>query len=206
VPTNSEPRFFKTPDEFRSWLEEHHATASELLVGFHKKSTGRPTMTWTESVREALCFGWIDGIRRSVDDGRYTIRFTPRKPGSIWSTRNVAHVQELIREGRMTAAGLAAYEARKPERTGVYSFERRHAARLDRAQEDEFRARPEAWAFFESQPPSYRRTAVHWVVSAKRSETRARRLATLIEDSALGRRIALLRRPRPATEPRASDA
>jgi uncharacterized protein YdeI (YjbR/CyaY-like superfamily) len=196
VPTNSsEPRFFKTPDEFRSWLEEHHATASELLVGFHKKSTGRPTMTWTESVREALCFGWIDGIRRGVDDGRYTIRFTRRKPGSIWSTRNVAHVDELIREGRMTAAGLAAYEARKPERTGVYSFEQRHAARLDRAQEEEFRASAEAWAFFESQPPSYRRTAVYWVVSAKRPETRARRLATLIEDSAHGRRLRHLTRP-----------
>jgi uncharacterized protein YdeI (YjbR/CyaY-like superfamily) len=195
TPGNRKPRFFVTPEDFRSWLEGHHANATEVLVGFHKKGTGRPTLTWTESVREALCFGWIDGIRRSLDDERYTIRFTPRRPGSIWSARNVSHVEELIREGRMTAAGLAAYEARRPERTGIYSFEQRQAARLDKAQEAEFRASPEAWAFFESQPPSYRQVAVYWVVSAKRPETRARRLAKLIEDSAAGRRLAQLAPP-----------
>jgi len=182
-------RFFACPEEFRSWLEEHHATATELVVGFHKRHTGRASMTWTESVREALCFGWIDGIRRSLGDESYTIRFTPRKPRSIWSARNIQHVEELIREGRMTPAGLAAYEARTPERTGVYSFERRHEARLDPEQEARFRADPAAWEFFQAQPPSYRQTAIHWVVSAKRTETRARRLAQLIEDSAAGRRL-----------------
>ena len=189
-----EPRFFATPDEFRSWLEEHHANETELLVGFHKKSTGRPTMTWTESVREALCFGWIDGVRRSLADDSYTIRFTPRKPRSIWSKRNVAHVEELIREGRMTPAGLAAYEGRTPERTGVYSFENRSSARFEPDQEKRFRAARAAWDFFQAQPPSYRKTATYWVVSAKRPETRSRRLDTLIADSAAGRRIALLTR------------
>ena len=189
-----EPRFFATPDEFRSWLEEHHATETELVVGFHKKRSGRPTMTWTESVREALCFGWIDGVRRSVGDESYTIRFTPRKPRSIWSERNVAHVEELTREGRMTPAGLAAYEARTPERTGVYSFENRSSARLEPDQEQRCRAQRAAWDFFQAQPPSYRHTATYWVVSAKRPETRVRRLETLIADSAAGRRIALLTR------------
>jgi uncharacterized protein YdeI (YjbR/CyaY-like superfamily) len=190
------PIFFAAPEEFRAWLEEHHATASELLAGFHKKSTGRPTMTWTESVREALCFGWIDGIRRSLGDESYTVRFTPRKPRSNWSSRNVRHVEELIREGLMTPAGLAAYEARTPERTGVYAFEQRHAARLEPEQEERFRADPKAWEFFQAQPASYRQTAIYWVVSAKREETRARRLATLISDSAAGRRLARLMPPR----------
>ena len=195
-----DPRFFATAGEFRAWLEEHHATAKEILVGFHKKHTGRASMTWTESVREALCFGWIDGIRRSLGEESYTIRFTPRRPSSIWSARNVRHVEELIDEGRMTPAGLAAFEARRPERTGIYSFERRNAARLDREQEERFRADTEAWAFFRSQPPSYRQTAIHWVVSAKRAETQERRLTKLIEDSRGGRRLAQLapsaRRPR----------
>jgi uncharacterized protein YdeI (YjbR/CyaY-like superfamily) len=153
-------------------------------------------MTWTESVREALCFGWIDGIRRSLGDERYTIRFTPRKPQSNWSSLNVRHVEELIREGRMTPAGLAAYEARRPDRTAVYAFEQRHAARLEPEQEKRFHADPEAWEFFERQPPSYRRTAIYWVVSAKRAETRERRLAVLIADSAAGRRLAQLTPPR----------
>jgi uncharacterized protein YdeI (YjbR/CyaY-like superfamily) len=189
------PRFFATADHFRAWLEKHHASAAELVVGFHKKHTGRASMTWTESVREALCYGWIDGVRRSLGDDSYTIRFTPRKPGSNWSLINVRHVEELIREGRMAPAGLAAFEARRPERTGVYSFERRHSARLEPAQEKQFRANSGAWEFFESQPPSYRKTAVHWIVSAKREETRSRRLAQLIEDSAAGRRLALLTPP-----------
>jgi uncharacterized protein YdeI (YjbR/CyaY-like superfamily) len=188
-------RFFACPEQFRAWLEENHATATELVVGFHKKHTGRSSMTWTESVREALCFGWIDGIRRSLGEESYTIRFTPRKPRSIWSARNIQHVEELIREGRMTPAGLAAYEARTPERTGVYSFERRHEARLDPEQEARFRADPAAWEFFQAQPPSYRQTAIHWVVSAKRADTRERRLAQLIGDSAAGRRLAQLTPP-----------
>jgi uncharacterized protein YdeI (YjbR/CyaY-like superfamily) len=188
-------RFFAIAGDFRAWLEKHHASATELVVGFHKKHTGRASMTWTESVREALCYGWIDGIRRSLGDDSYTIRFTPRKPGSNWSSRNVRHVEELIREGRMAPAGLAAFEARRPDRTGVYSFEQRHTARLEPAQEKQFRANSGAWKFFESQPPSYRRTAVYWVVSAKREETRSRRLAMLIEDSAAGRRLAQLTPP-----------
>jgi uncharacterized protein YdeI (YjbR/CyaY-like superfamily) len=187
--------FFATPGEFRAWLEKHHATATEVLVGFHKKGTGQPSMTWTESVREALCFGWIDGIRRSLGDEAYTIRFTPRKPRSNWSSLNVRHVEELIREGRMTAAGLAAYEARTAERTGVYAFEQRHSARLDAEQEDQFRANPKAWEFFQAQPVSYRQTAVFWVVSGKREETRARRLRALIADSEAGRRLAQLTPP-----------
>jgi uncharacterized protein YdeI (YjbR/CyaY-like superfamily) len=189
------PRFFATSDDFREWLEKHHASATELVVGFHKKHTGRPSMTWTESVREALCFGWIDGIRRSLGDESYTIRFTPRNPGSNWSSLNVRHVEELIREGRMAPAGLAAFEARTPDRTGVYSFEQRHSARLEAAQEKQFRANSGAWEFFESQPPSYRKTAVYWVVSAKREQTRSRRLVQLIEDSAAGRRLAQLTPP-----------
>ena len=189
------PRFFAIPDDFRAWLEKHHASATDLVVGFHKKHTGRASMTWTESVREALCYGWIDGIRRSLGDDSYTIRFTPRKPGSNWSSRNVRHVEELTREGRMAPAGLAAFEARSPDRTGVYSFERRQPARLEPAQERQFRTNKAAWKFFESQPPSYRKTAVHWVVSAKREETRSRRLAQLIEDSAAGRRLAQLTPP-----------
>ena len=191
----SDPRFFASPAEFRAWLEENHATAEELVVGFHKKVTGRPTMTWTESVREALCFGWIDGIRRSLGEEGYTIRFTPRRPRSIWSDRNVRHVEELIAEGRMRPAGLAAYEARSPERTGIYSFEQRHSARLEPEQEERFRADPTAWDFFQEQPPSYRKTATFWVVSAKREETRARRLEQLIADSAAGRRLAQLTPP-----------
>jgi uncharacterized protein YdeI (YjbR/CyaY-like superfamily) len=190
-----EPQFFATPQEFRAWLEEHHATAPEVLVGYYKKHTGRPTMTWTQSVREALCFGWIDGIRRSLGDESSTIRFTPRRPNSNWSALNLRHVEELIREGRMTPAGLAAYEARKPERTGVYSYEQRHLARLEPEHEERFRADPKAWEFFEAQPPGYRQTAIYWVVSAKREETRSRRLDTLIGDSAAGRRLDQLTSP-----------
>jgi uncharacterized protein YdeI (YjbR/CyaY-like superfamily) len=190
-----QPRFFATPAEFRAWLEQHHAAEQELIVGFHKKATGRPTMTWTEAVREALCFGWIDSVRRSIDADSYSNRFTPRKPRSNWSAVNVKHVEELIREGRMHPAGLAAYEARAPARTGVYSYEQRHDAALERAQEERFRADEQAWQFFQAQPPSYRTSAVYWVVSAKKQDTRDRRLATLIDDSRHGRRIAQLTRP-----------
>jgi uncharacterized protein YdeI (YjbR/CyaY-like superfamily) len=145
------PRFFATAEDFRAWREQHHASTTEVVVGFHKKQTGRPSMTWTESVRAALCFGWIDGIRRSLGDDSYTIRFTPRNPGSNWSSLNVLHVEELIREGRMAPAGLAAFEARRPERTGVYAFEQRHSARLEPAQEKQFRANSAAWEFFQQQ-------------------------------------------------------
>lgn len=193
---NDGPRYFATARAFGAWLAKHHGKSDELIVGFWKKDSGKPSMTWPESVDEALCVGWIDGVRRSLGDEAYTIRFTPRRPGSNWSLANVRTAEELIREGLMAPAGLAAYEARRADRTGVYSFERRRPARLDRKQEQRFRADDAAWTFFQAQPPSYRRAAVHWVVSAKREETRARRLDTLIADSAAGRRIAPLTRAR----------
>ncbi|MEA2398505.1 MAG: hypothetical protein QOK25_2061 [Thermoleophilaceae bacterium] len=189
------PTFFKEPDEFRAWLEEHHAEASELLVGFHKKGSGRPSITWPESVDQALCFGWIDGVRRSIDDESYTIRFTPRKKKSTWSAVNIARVAELTERGLMRPAGLAAFEARSAERSGIYAYEQRKTAKLDAAQEKRLRANAKAWDFFQAQPPWYRRTATWWVISAKREETRERRLATLIEDSENGRRLARLTRP-----------
>ena len=188
------PTYFETPADFRAWFQRHHAKHAELLVGFRKKGTGRPSITWPESVDEALCFGWIDGVRRSIDDEAYTIRFTPRRPTSIWSAVNVARVAELQREGRMMPAGLRAFAARTPERTGVYSFERHQAAKLSRADAARFREHARAFAFFQARPPWYRRTALHWVVSAKREETRQRRLDQLIADSAAGRSIAPLRR------------
>lgn len=187
-------RYFESPAAFRAWLEAHHAEATELWVGFYKKGTGRPSMTWPESVDQALCFGWIDGIRRRVDEHRYAIRFTPRKPRSTWSTVNVARVAELTAQGLMTPAGRRAFEARDAANSGVYSFEQTPQP-LPPEYEQQFRANGPAWAFFEAQPPGYRRTAIHWVTSAKREETRLKRLAALIDDSAHGRRIALLARP-----------
>lgn len=189
-----EPIFFTTPAELRAWLEEHHATANELVVGMWKRHTGRPTITWEELVDEVLCFGWIDGQGRKIDDDRRQIRITPRRKGSIWSARNVARVEALRSEGRMTAAGEAAFAARRADRTGVYSHERAEDAQLTPEQEAQFRANPAAWAWFEQAAPSYRRTALHLVVSAKREETRARRLAELIACSARGERIKQLRR------------
>lgn len=189
-----QPTFFATPAEFRQWLQEHHQTERELLVGFYKKGSGRPSITWPESVAEALCFGWIDGVRKSIDGESYTIRFTPRKRGSIWSAVNMRLAQELIRDGRMQPAGLAAWQARDPAKSAVYSFER-ETAELDAEMEARFRENAQAWSFWLAQPPGYRKTAAHYVTSARRPETRARRLQTLIDDSAAGQRIALLRRP-----------
>jgi uncharacterized protein YdeI (YjbR/CyaY-like superfamily) len=189
------PTFFAEPADFRAWLEENHERASELLVGFHKKATGRPSITWPEAVDEALCFGWIDGIRRSLGDESYTIRFTPRKARSTWSAVNIARAKELAAEGRMRQAGLAAFEARSDDRSAIYAYEQRHDPKLAPEEEREFRANRRAWEFFQAQPPSYRKTALWWVVSAKREETRARRLRTLIEDSASGRRLRRLTPP-----------
>jgi uncharacterized protein YdeI (YjbR/CyaY-like superfamily) len=190
-----EPTYFATPDEFRAWLEEHHETETELLVGFHKKGSGRPSITWPESVDQALCFGWIDGVRRSIDGERYSIRFTPRKQRSTWSAVNVKRVGELEAEGLMRPAGRAAFERRSEDRTGIYSHERREAAAFDAEQERAFRADERAWAWFQDQPPYYRRAATHWVVSAKKPETRERRLRRLIEDSGAGRTVPPLTRP-----------
>jgi uncharacterized protein YdeI (YjbR/CyaY-like superfamily) len=191
-----EPMFFATPAQFGAWLEEHHADATELRVGFHRKATGRPSITWPEAVDEALCFGWIDGHRRGLDGERYEIRFTPRAASSTWSAVNVARVEELRREGRMRPAGLAAFERRSESRTGTYSYEQRAEAKLTKEQERAFRANGAAWEFFQHQPPWYRRTATYWVVSAKKEETRAKRLATLIDDSAHARPIRQLIRRR----------
>jgi uncharacterized protein YdeI (YjbR/CyaY-like superfamily) len=190
-----EPIFFETPADFRAWLEEHHADRTELLVGFHKKGSGRPSLTWPESVDQALCFGWIDGVRRSLGEHSYTIRFTPRKTRSTWSAINIKRARELIEEGLMNPAGLAAFERRSDDRSRIYSYEQRKEAKLDPAAEKEFRANRKAWAFFSEQAPSYRRTATHWVISAKKEDTRRRRLKTLIEDSAAGRTLRHLTRP-----------
>ena len=189
-----QPTFFAAPADFRSWLLRHHDSTRELLVGFYKKASGRPSITWPESVDEALCFGWIDGVRRGIDADSYTIRFTPRRKGSTWSDVNTRRAKELIREGRMQPAGLAAFKARDPEKAHRYSFEQRHIARLTSEEETRFRANAAAWRFFEGQPPGYRKVTLWWVVSAKQEATRERRLQTLIEDSAAGRRIAQLRR------------
>lgn len=191
------PIFFPTAVDFRKWLAEHGDSARELWVGFYKKGSGQPSITWPEAVDEALCVGWIDGVRKRIDDARYAIRFTPRKPRSIWSTVNVQRVAELTRQGRMQPAGLKAFEARSATRSGVYAFEQQAVA-LDPAAEQQFRANPVAWTFFQAQPAGYRRAAIWWVISAKKDETRSRRLATLIEDSAQGRTIApLTRRSQP---------
>jgi uncharacterized protein YdeI (YjbR/CyaY-like superfamily) len=189
----SAPRFFARPETFRKWLAANHERSDELWVGFRKRASGRASVTWDEAVEEALCFGWIDGIRKSVDDESYAIRFTPRKRGSTWSAANVRRVERLTREGRMQPAGVAAYETRTEERTGVYSYERAHA-KLDAASVRALRANRAAWDYWRSRPPGYRRTATWWVVSAKREETRQRRLAQLIDDSAKGRPIAPLAR------------
>jgi uncharacterized protein YdeI (YjbR/CyaY-like superfamily) len=184
-----EATFFSTPAEFRAWLELHHDTASEVWVGYYKKATGKPTMTWEQAVEEALCFGWIDGKVQRIDDERHRQRFTPRRRGSNWSAVNIAKVAELREQGRMTPAGEAAFAARRDDKSAVYSYERRHEAAFDEEQEAVFRANAPAWEWFNAQSPSYRTMATFWVVSAKRPDTRARRLATLIECSAEGRRV-----------------
>jgi uncharacterized protein YdeI (YjbR/CyaY-like superfamily) len=187
--------YFANAAEFRAWLGKHHANAKELVVGFHKRATAKPSMTWNESVDEALCFGWIDGVRRSVDDQRYTIRFTPRRARSTWSNKNIARMKELIAEGRVNPAGKRAFAARSGDRSGVYSFEQRKALALSTAQNKQLAANKAAAAFFAAQPPWYQRACVHWIVSAKRDATKAWRLATLIADSAAGRTVAPLTRP-----------
>lgn len=180
------PTFFPTPAHFRRWLERHHASKSELLVGFFKRGSGKPSITWPESVDEALCFGWIDGVRRKLDEESYTIRFTPRKKDSNWSAINIGRVAALREEGRMQAAGLAAFELRREDRSAIYAYENRPVD-LDPESEKKLRANRKAWSFWLAQPPWYRRTVSYWVLSAKKEETRERRLAALIADSAEGR-------------------
>lgn len=189
-------RYFDSPAAFRAWLKAHHAKATELLVGFHKAHTGKPTLSWSESVDEALCFGWIDGVRRSVDADRYTIRFTPRKATSIWSAINIKKVEALEAAGKMTAAGRAAFAKRREDRSGVYSHENRPYA-LPPELRATLDANPKAARHFDARAPSYRRVAVWWVTSAKQEPTRQRRLAALVRCHAQGEVLPQFRR-RPA--------
>jgi uncharacterized protein YdeI (YjbR/CyaY-like superfamily) len=186
------PKFFRSPAAFYKWLEKNHDTATEVWVGFYKKATGKPSLTWSQSVDQALCFGWIDGIRKGIDEDSYKMRFTPRKPGSNWSAINVAKVAELKKQGLMRPAGLAAFERRRVDKTGVYSYEQRKDAAFDDAQLKAFKANRKAWTFFSAQAAGYRRTATYWVISAKREDTRTRRLQALIDDSENGRRLSHL--------------
>jgi uncharacterized protein YdeI (YjbR/CyaY-like superfamily) len=182
-------RFFKTPAEFRKWLEKNHASAKELWVGYYKKDSGKVGLTWKESVDEALCFGWIDGVRKSLDEISYMNRFTPRRSRSAWSNVNIKRVEELIQANLMQPAGLKAFQQRKPEKSGIYSFEQQDK-RLSDEYEQKLKANPKAWEFFQAQAPWYRRSVSWWVISAKKEETRQKRLDQLIADSAEGRRVA----------------
>lgn len=183
------PRFFATPEKFRAWLAKNHAKASELSVGFHKKGTGRPSIDWPQSVDEALCFGWIDGVRRSLGADSYTIRFTPRRERSVWSSINIRRVKVLTKEGRMSAAGLAAFARRSKDRSAIYAYEQRASAKLAPAEARLFKANAEAWASFSKMAPSYRQRALYWITSAARPETRKSRLARIIAFSAAGKKI-----------------
>lgn len=185
--------FFSTPAELRAWFEANHDTATELWLGYHRKRTGKPSVTWQDVVDQELCFGWIDSVRYSLGDESSAQRITPRRKGSVWSAVNIRRYRELERQGLVHAAGRAAFEKRDEARSGIYSYE--NAAAFDPAMESKFRKASAAWRFFEAQAPWYRRTAAHWVMSAKRDETRRRRLSLLIEHSKNGERIPPLRRP-----------
>ena len=187
-----EPTYFATPEDFRAWFEKHHERETELLVGFYKKGTGKPSITWPESVDEALCFGWIDGVRRSLGDEAYTIRFTPRKAKSTWSAVNIKRAGELTEMGRMRPAGLKAFAAREESNSRIYAYENRDKAVFDAALEERFRANSKAWDFFQAQPPGYRKLMIFRVVSAKQEATRLRRLDQLIAECVAGRRMDML--------------
>src|SRR5438552_6833915 len=177
------PTFFPMPSDFRAWFETNHDKFRELLVGFYKKDSGKSSITWPESVQVALCFGWIDGVRKSLGETSYMIRFTPRKPTSIWSAINIKFVQELTRKGLMHPAGLKAFAARTAKKSAICSYEQRKTAQFTREQAKQFRANKAAWEFFCSQPPWYQRVCTYWVITAKKDETRLKRLSTLIENS-----------------------
>lgn len=191
--SKNKPTFFPAPADFRAWLEKHHKTTDHLWVGYYKKATKKPSVTWEDTVEEALCFGWIDGIRKSCDDESYMIRFTPRKEKSVWSQRNIDLVERLNAEGRMKAEGLAAFAFKDLHPDSGYA-----TAKFDEELTDQmvrrFRETPGAWEFYQDQPPGYRRHTARWVTSAKREETRERRLTTLIEDSKNGLRIKQFRK------------
>ncbi len=184
-------RFFRSSSEFRKWLEVNHGSATGLVVGFYKRDSGKESITYPQALDEALCFGWIDGVRRSVDALSYSIRFTPRRAKSNWSRVNIQHAERLIKSGRMAPIGLRVYSERDPEKSGSYSSENRPNS-LAPEDERRFQADKTAWDYFRKQAPSYQRTATWWVISAKRSDTRARRLSKLMDDSAHGRRLDLL--------------
>jgi uncharacterized protein YdeI (YjbR/CyaY-like superfamily) len=188
-----QPLFFAKPSELRQWFEDNHDKEREVLIGFYKKGTKLPSITWSESVDEALCFGWIDGIRKSIDETSYMIRFTPRKPKSIWSAVNLQKVEELTQKGLMQPTGLAIYHQREQKNEKVYAFEQT-SIELNEEYEAKFKANIKAWDFFASQAPYYQKTAIWWVISAKREETRLKRLQILIEDSEVGQKIGQLRR------------
>jgi len=185
------PTFFSSAMEFHRWLASNHESSYELLLGFHKKTSGLKSITYPEALDEALCFGWIDGVRRNLNETSYTIRFTPRKPKSIWSLVNVRHVERLKKAGRMQPSGLAAFERREAKRTGIYSFENR-PKELSPEFQKLFRANKKAWEFFQAEPPYIKRTVAFWVMSAKKEETRIRRLKQLIERSAKGIRSGVI--------------
>jgi uncharacterized protein YdeI (YjbR/CyaY-like superfamily) len=191
----SKPEFFPSASAFRAWLRRHQAESRELWVGFHKRGSGVPSLTWEEAVDAALCFGWIDGIRKGAGELRYAIRFTPRNPRSIWSVRNITRARELTKQGLMEAGGLRAFGRLKSDRSAVYSYEQRRNARLAPAQERLFRASKKAWEFFRAQAPSYQRVTSWWVVSAKKEETRLKRLEALIDASRHRRPIDAMVRP-----------
>jgi len=183
-----EPIFFKSPGEFRKWLEKNHATKTELYAGFYKKHTGKPSMTWPESVDQALCFGWIDGIRKSIDDESYQIRFTTRKPKSNWSAVNILKIEELTKLKLIQPAGIAAFSMREEKRSEIYTYERT-PHELSPSFEKKFKANKKAWAYFQSMAPWYKKGAIDWVMRAVKEETIHRRLATLIKDSEEGKKI-----------------
>ena len=191
-----DPIFFPSPEAFRAWLEANHASAQELWLGFWKRATGRPSPTWSESVDQALCYGWIDGVRCSLGDESYAIRFTPRRPESAWSAVNLRKMESLIAGGLMRPAGMAVYEARDPAKTNLYSFEREEPT-LTEEEERELRANEKAWAYFQAQAPSFRRGILHWLAAAKQPATRVRRFQQLVQFSEAGQPVPPMRVGRP---------
>ncbi len=186
--------FFPTPEDFRKWLAENHESETELWVGYYKKHTKLPSMNWSESVDQALCYGWIDGLRKSIDDKSYKIRFTPRRPTSIWSAVNVKKIEELTKAGLMMPAGIEAWNKRREHKTQIYSYEQVKASELYKAYEKKIKASPKAWEFFDALAPSYKKNTVFWVMSAKREETRLRRLQILVESAEQGLMVPHLRK------------
>jgi uncharacterized protein YdeI (YjbR/CyaY-like superfamily) len=180
--------FFATPEEFRTWLEKHHKTATELLVGFYKVSSNQSSMTWSQSVDQALCFGWIDGVRKSIDAESYSIRFTPRRSSSIWSAINIKKIEELTQSGLLTPEGQKAFDLRTENKSRIYSHEK-EPVMLASDYESQFKRNPSAWVFFDAQAPSYKKVMIHWIMSAKQEKTQLIRLEKTIAISELQKRM-----------------